>query len=56
MAMRADHCAHRRFKDNDMTLDPRAAHSAAQLDARCKVVLPDQGECFGVSVIASAIS
>jgi mannose-6-phosphate isomerase-like protein (cupin superfamily) len=47
MAMRADHCAHRRFKDNDMTLDPRAAQSAAQLDARCKVVLPDQGECFG---------
>lgn len=28
-----------------MTLDPQAA---AQLDARCKVVLPDQGECFGV--------
>jgi hypothetical protein len=56
MAMRADHCAHRRFKDNDMTLDPRAARSAAQLDARCKVVLPIRASVSEVSVIASAIS
>jgi mannose-6-phosphate isomerase-like protein (cupin superfamily) len=48
MAMRVDHDAHRHIKDNHMTLDPRAARAAAQLHTPCRVVLPDQGECFEV--------
>jgi mannose-6-phosphate isomerase-like protein (cupin superfamily) len=46
--MRVNHDARRSFKDNDMNLDPSVARPAAQLNTPCKVVLPDQGECFGV--------